>query len=383
MKIIGYYIFALFYYAFRLFCPIKTKKVFAIMTHDSSKDGNVGYLVEYLKKKEEGYTFEYLKKSDRNLAKSFHLLKGKVSFFIWKPFHLATAEYVLLDNVFLPMAYLKFRGKVKVIQLWHGTGTIKKFGQDVNTGTLKILEKKANSRITHLIVNSEETREIYGGAFGVARDKVYCYGLPRTDLFFDPRKIRERKQKFYERYPNLVGKTLVLYAPTFRDREKDHPSIALDLELLSQELPEQYVFMLRLHPFVMEAFQHDAQPLDDKEKDTNIVSMSDYPDISTLLLVADYLITDYSSSIFEYCLRERPMIFHAYDLEEFEHNARGFYRPYREYVPGPIARDTGELIALLKQNQFDFKQIQMFKDKNYQYQDGNSTERLYLHIFQS
>ena len=164
------------------------------MTHDGSKDGNVAVVVDYLKKQDKDYSFQFIKKEDRRLVKKPGIWKGKLSFFIAKPYHLATSAYVLLDNTFLPMAYIRFSKRVRVVQLWHGTGTIKRFGQDVNTGQLKKLEYLANSRITHLIVNSEQSKKEYSGSFGVAEDKVFVYGLPRTDLFFDERdKGRTKK----------------------------------------------------------------------------------------------------------------------------------------------------------------------------------------------
>jgi CDP-ribitol ribitolphosphotransferase len=267
-----------------------------------------------------------------------------------------------------------------VIQLWHGTGTIKRFGQDVNTGKLRKLEKKANSRITHLIVNSEETKHQYAKAFGICEDKVFVYGLPRTDLFFDPDKIEEKKRKFYKQYPKLKGKKLVLYAPTFRDQEKDNPRVALDTERLCEKMPKDYVYLLRLHPFIVEAYNKSrASKL--LPYDENVISMSSYEDINTLLLVSDYLITDYSSVIFEYCLLEKPMIFYAYDLEEFSDQGRGFYRPYEKFVPGPVAKDTEDILRLLKNDQFDLNRVRSFVNKYYRYLDGKSAERLYLHIF--
>ena len=379
MKTIGYLIFAGFYYFFRLFCKVKAKKVFGIMTHDGSKDGNVGTMMEFLKEREEGYTFHSIKRADRKKVNDFHIFQGKVSFFIGKTYHLATSQFILLDNIFLPMAYLRFPKKVRVIQLWHGTGTIKQFGQDVNTGKLKSLEQRANAKITHLIVNSEETKKEYAQAFGIAEDKVFIYGLPRTDLFFDESKIAQRKQKFYQQYPELIGKKLVLYAPTLRDQEINHPKIALDTGKLGIELSKDYVFMLRLHPFVMEVYQKEG--LLSSTMQENVISMSTYSDINTLLLVSDYLITDYSSIIFEYCLLDKPMIFYAYDLEEFADHGRGFCRPYKEYVPGLVTDRTEAIIEFLQKDQIDLERVQSFVKKNYCYLDGKSAERIYLHIF--
>lgn len=381
MKIIGYLIFAGFYYLFRLFCTVKPMKVFGIMTHDGSRDGNVSALVEYLKEQKEDYSFHYIRKSERNRIKSFHILKGKVSFFIVKPYHLATSAFILLDNVFLPMAYIKFRKNVRVIQLWHGTGTIKRFGQDVNIGYLKNLEKRANSRNTHLIVNSEATRSIYAGAFGINPDKVYTYGLPRTDLFFNEIKIKERVKAFYTQYSQLTGKKLILYAPTFRDNDREENRSITDINILSNKLPDDYIILLRLHPFIAEAYNKEEQQA--TVKADNIVSVSSYPDINTLLLVADCLITDYSSVIFEYCLLQRPMIFYAYDLDEFSSQGRGFYYSYDEYVPGLVVKNIDELVEHIKKNHIQSDKTEDFIKSNYKYLDGKASERIYNNIFKA
>ncbi len=348
------------------------------MTHDPGKDSNVGVMVEYLKQRKEGYSFFYLNKSERNRVRDGKGGFGRLAFFFVKPYHLATSEIVFMDNVFLPMAYLKFGRKVRIIQLWHGTGTIKKFGQDVNTGGLKKLEKKANSRITHLIVNSEKTKKLYAKTFGIPQDRVFVYGLPRTDLFFDDVKREDRIRRFYTQYPGLKGKKLILYAPTFRDKECDRPKLMLDPDVWGEEMPEDTVLLLRLHPFVAGAFEKGQNQTEHNRR--NILSMSSYPDINTLLLVSDCVITDYSSVIFEYCLLKRPMIFFAYDLEQFSDCGRGFYEDYETYVPGPVVRDTKALTGLLNNGEFDMGRTEAFVRESYAYLDGKSAERIYRHI---
>ena len=57
--------------------------------------------------------------------------------------------------------------------------------------------------------------------------------------------------------------------------------------------------------------------------------------INDLLLITDLLITDYSSSIFEAALLEVPMLFYAFDEEEYM-ASRDFYFAYEEMVPGPV-----------------------------------------------
>ena len=344
------------------------------MTHDGSAGSSVGVVVEALKKKTDKYQYIYMKKDDRENAKA-HVLKAFYSFFIVKAYHLATASYVMMDNVFLPMAYLRFSKDVKIVQLWHGTGTIKKFGQDANVGELKRLEQKANQRITHLIVNSEYTKKQYAGAFGVVEDRVYIWGLPRTDELFSEDVKKEKVSKFYQQYPQLKGKKLVLYAPTFRDQEVDNPRMMLDVEYLEANTSEDIVYLIKLHPFVASHY---------KRKDTErCINVSAYDDINTLLFVSDILITDYSSIIFEYCVLERPMIFYAYDLETFSEEGRGFYEDYPSYVPGNVVRKSEEVADLINSNSFDYKKINSFKKNSFNFLDGNSMERFIQRIFKA
>ncbi len=373
-KTIGYSLFAMVYYLCRLF-PIKKKRVLCIMTHDDGEGSNVSLVARALQKRSEGYSFSYITKKDTLEVKDIASLRKVISFFTLKPYQMARAEIILLDNVFLPFAYLRRRKGTKVVQLWHGTGTIKRFGQDANSGRLKELEKRANANITHLIVNSSEMKELYAGAFGVEKACVYPIGLPKTDELLKriekagKEKKNADKEYIYRKYQIPEEMKLILYAPTFRDHEVNHPSVEKQLEDLIKWLPEGYAVGLRVHPFV-------AKALEDGTAGPNIYQLSFEEDVNTVLMAADLLITDYSSIIFEYCLTLRPMIFYAYDYEEFLQHGRGFYYPYQSYVPGPVAYTGKEVGSLIENGEFDRKRIQDFVAQNYHSLDGNAIGRL-------
>ena len=370
----GYYLFALVYNICRLL-PIKKRKVFCIMTHDDGEGSNVSIAVRALKEESDEYTFTYLTKKDTHTVKSLAGFRTLLSFFFRKPYELARTEMVLLDNIFLPYAYIHRRKGTKVVQLWHGTGTIKKFGQDVNTGRLKELEKRANANVTHLIVNSPAIARLYSGAFGIKKECIYPIGLPKTDeLLGRIKKMNaamknQDKEYIYQKYGIPKEKKLILYAPTFRDNETESPKMLELLMELHKELPEEYYLGLRLHPFVADSFYVDS-------KEQRICQMSFEKDINTLLLAADVLITDYSSIIFEYCLMKRPMIFYAYDFAEFSNHGRGFYYDYEAYVPGSVAHTTKEVADIIKTGNFDTEKIKGFINFNYFYTDGDATRRL-------
>jgi CDP-ribitol ribitolphosphotransferase len=355
--------------------PIKRKRVFCIMTHDEGEGSNVAIVVGALKKYDQSYTFSYLTRSDTRAVKSLSGIKMLLGFFFRKPYELARAEIVLMDNVFLPYAYLHRREGTKVIQLWHGTGTIKKFGQDVNQGHLKLLEKKANANITHLIVNSPSIKKVYSGAFGIKEERIYPIGLPKTDELLLRIKKAEAagkwpdKEYIFHKYNIPVEKKLILYAPTFRDTPEQNPRLIELIKELSQELSQEYCLGLRLHPHIANSFKKEA--LGD-----NIYQLSYEKDVNTVLLAADLLITDYSSIVFEYSLLKRPMIFYAYDYEEFSDQGRGFYYDYHSFVPGPVAYTCDEVVDIILEKEFELYRIDEFVHNNYIYTDQNATERL-------
>ncbi len=373
-KTIGYYLFALIYQICRL-VPIKEKRVFCIMTHDEGVGSNVSIVFRAMQKADLNYSFSFLTQSDIRAVESFSNLKCLLNFFFRKAYELAKAEIILMDNVFLPYAYLHKRRGTKVVQLWHGTGTIKKFGQDTNTGKLKNLEKRANSNITHLIVNSPDMKSLYSGAFGVKEENVYAIGLPKSDEFF--RRLSEikickknpYKKYIYQKYGIPEDKKLILYAPTFRDNKEQNPRLIELLEEMNQNLPEEYCLGLRLHPHVAHSFEK-------RQLGKNICQLSFEQDVNTVLMAADILITDYSSIIFEYCLMKRPMIFYAYDYEEFSDQGRGFYYDYETFVPGPVAHSCREVLDIIRDQGFQQSKVEEFINNHYLYTDGNATERL-------
>lgn len=376
MKKLGYRLFALIYYICCIF-PRRKNQVFCIMTHDASQAGNVGVMIQHLKRKDK-YRFCYLKKEQRDRITKQGKIAGLLSFFFCKPYQMARSSYILQDNVFLPMAYMKFPKSVQVVQLWHGTGTIKRFGQSVNEGELGELEKKADATITHLIVNGPASREIYREAFGVQEDQVYELGLPRTDILFNKNICRSLKNDFYKRYPKLAGKRLVLYTPTFRDLQISDPKLGFNVEEVIRSLPEDMCLGLRLHPFVANSFQGVKLP---KEYEDRVYDLSMELDINQLLIVSDLLITDYSSVIFEYCILRKPMLFYAYDYENFKETQRGFYLDYESFVPGEVVYTQDQLIKALQKPNHDMSRVDAFVKEQYRYTDGKAAKRIVDLIF--
>ncbi len=380
IKNLGYRLFGFMFGVFRVF-PIKENKVFLIATHDDSKEGNIAVAAAAIQKKRPDMRFVWMRKKD----KASH----PVTFFLKKAYHMATSSIILLDNVFMPMAYTHISPKVRVIQLWHGTGTIKKFGLDSDGEEVARIAREGNKRITWLTVNGERTREQYRSAFGIEPGRIRMTGLPRTDLLLDEGYMKKARLRFLGGIRGKISepevKRYVLYAPTFRDSEADAPRLMLDLDVFLGSMPDDVILLLRFHPFVAKSFSNGEglmRTLNDRYK-KRVIDVSGYKGVTTLLSVADVLITDYSSIIFEYALTYKPMIFYAYDLSDFVKNGRDFYEKYEEFVPGAVAQTEKELIretraALfdLDEGTFDTGRIRSFVEDNYKRADGHAADRV-------
>ncbi|MCP3822164.1 CDP-glycerol glycerophosphotransferase family protein [Streptomyces sp. A3M-1-3] len=177
----------------------------------------------------------------------------------------------------------------------------------------------------------------YGG-------EVLEAGSPGNDLLFAPGR-RKRAERVRRELGIEGGKRVVLYAPTFRDHLAYAPGRhrfgpALDLAAAERALGRDHVLLVRRHPQVTGSVPGARAPF--------ARDVSGHPRTGELLLAADVLVTDYSSLMFDFAHTGRPMLFHTYDLEHYRDTVRGFTLDFEARAPGPLLRDTGELIGALR-----------------------------------
>lgn len=367
-RIILKYLLRVVYYISYI-VPVKKRVIFATYRNDTM-NGNFKYIYDEIKSRDTDYKCVFLYEKFNKGIKGiiiyfFHMMKAT--------YYMATSEYFLIDDFYFPVYTVKkLRKNTEVIQVWHACGAFKKFGfsiLDKNFGADNNYVKyiPIHSNYSHVLVSSKEVVKYYAEAFNMSENNIDPLGIPRTDIFFNKEMKKDAKERVYSKYPNLKGKNIVLYAPTFRGNSQSDAKmdINFDVERVVNDLPEGYVLALKMHPFVKDSINIDND---------RIIDLSDYGAINDILIMTDLLITDYSSIVFEYSLLERPMIFFADDLDSYEHE-RDFYYPYESFVPGPIVKNTDELIEVLNNDTCDYEKIRAFKNKFFDYVDGLSSKR--------
>jgi CDP-ribitol ribitolphosphotransferase len=288
-------------------------------------------------------------------------------------YHLATARVFIVDDYFFPIYVIRPRAGTTIIQTWHASGAFKKIGYSVldkSFGADEALTDRVpiHSNYDVCLVASQAAAPHYSEAFRQPLERfVSRYGIPRTDVFFGEERLARTRDEIRRRYGLTDGRTVILYAPTFRgDSVTDaHATDDLDLEQLQAVLGEDHVVLVRLHPFVR------SRTTIGPTLRGFAIDVSDHPDINELMLVSDILVTDYSSAIYEFSLLGRPMAFFAPDYEAYELE-RGFYFDYRSGVPGPIFETTGDLAEYLRAGVFDTARVERFREASFDVADGHS-----------
>ncbi|MGG2971697.1 CDP-glycerol glycerophosphotransferase family protein [Geobacillus stearothermophilus] len=361
---------------FRLF-PLQEKITFVVSFGDNSL-----YVYEALQKKSPGMPVVFLRK--KTCPYTFSDVSAKVYEFesvrFWHTlcgiYHLATSKYVIVDNYYGFLAAAPFRPEVECIQLWHAAGAFKTFGlRDASVEHRSLRAKKRFLQVYRqfhkVVVGSEAMAHLFMQAFQLPEKAILRTGVPRTDFFYDVAKHQSIKEKLYRENPLLRDKKVILYAPTYRDDELETFDLQLDLERMYNELaPLGYVLLLKLHPAVKRRLDYDRQ-----RYANFLFDYSDYRDVNELLLVTDWLISDYSSIPFEFCLLQKPMIFYMYDIESYRRK-RGLWAGWEEKLPGPILFTTEQIIDYIRQGNVDFDAIRSFAEKWNRYSKGRSSENL-------
>ncbi|WP_229664206.1 CDP-glycerol glycerophosphotransferase family protein [Brevibacterium sediminis] len=296
--------------------------------------------------------------------------------FFW---HLATAKYWINNHNF--PNYIHRRDQGVYIQTWHGTPLKRMFLDQDNfygrdPGYVDRV-KEASAQWNALVSPSPYATKAMRSSYGYTGE-VYELGYPRNDVLRGP-DTDEIRAGVRRRLSIPRERTVVLYAPTFRD---DQPTtrgrFAFQWPFDPQDFVERFgddvTLLVRTHFLINTKLEIP------EELKAHIIDVSGFPDINELFLASDMLVTDYSSSFFDYSVLERPIIFFAYDLENYRDNLRGFYLDYETELPGPVATTSAALFAEIDRassvTEEDRERLRSFAKQYAPNDDGHAAARV-------
>jgi CDP-ribitol ribitolphosphotransferase / teichoic acid ribitol-phosphate polymerase len=288
---------------------------------------------------------------------------------------LAQADVILLDD-YQPVIYrLPPDPDQRIVQLWHASGAFKTVGYSrIGKPGGPSPYSRNHKNYTHAIVNGQHDVPFYAEAFGLPEDRVLPIGIPRMDRFFDPAQRAAGREMALREFPAIEGRSVMLFAPTFRGggpRSAYYDYDRIDWSALHALcVAKDAVTIVKMHPYVRE-----APPIPRRLRDRIIDGSRAAIDVNDLLFSVDLLITDYSSIVFEFSILQRPMLFYAYDLEEYV-EGRGFYVPFEEFVPGRIVRDFSELEDAIRRDAYEVEKVAAFARTHFDHFDGRATDRI-------
>lgn|GEM_PF-4722550 len=313
--------------------------------------------------------------SDRNMD---YPLKFSPQFLNHSFKALITADIVLCDNYvpFLQRQYLN--PHAVVIELWHATGAIKCFGYgDPETAKRTLAEQARFHRvydtIDYFVVGSDKMAEIFEESYEVSANHFLKTGSPRTDIFFDYKRLTmttETKKKL-----GLTDRPLIFYTPTYRKTAVT--TFPLDVQKMRENFGETHQLVVQLHPHDDDLYRLVEDQL--LEDDDFLVINHEPTILPQLLTLTEWLITDYSSVVFEYALANPNgnALFYWYDQEAYEKKV-GIQPGFDQELPGPLVHSTNELLlAMTLHTRTDFKDFNAVWN---QYNDGHASKRLLTKI---
>lgn len=263
------------------------------------------------------------------------------------------------------------------LQTWHGT-PLKRIGADIqriqmSRSWLHKSQIEARDQWTHLLSTSPFTSDIFPRALSFDGPLVEA-GSPRLDELARDHDFARDRVRSTLGIP--ADHLVVLYTPTWRDG--GGRSELLDVEAFAARLGKRATLLVRAHPNVL-GRTHKR----DIEADASSASVRDvahWPIIEELFSAADVMVTDYSSTMFDFAVTGRPQVMFTPDLARYRDEVRGFYLDFDEWAPGPFAQTSDEVLDLLGDlpalTDFSAARHGAFAERFLPWEDGHAAERV-------
>ncbi|MEO8094794.1 MAG: CDP-glycerol glycerophosphotransferase family protein, partial [Pseudolysinimonas sp.] len=247
--------------------------------------------------------------------------------------HARGAARVLIVNDWLRKRFKRQPGQ-HVLQTWHGT-MLKRLALDRDPGLrTRIAVKRERSRWNALLAQNSYSARIFRSAYAM-RGPIWEDGYPRNDILQLPASELASQRAAVRLAVGVPDSArVVLYAPTWRDDRTEMVDY-VDLTSFAAELGEDHVLLVRGHSRTLRYGQDLAGD--------RLIDVTSYPSMTELLLLADVLVTDYSSVMFDFAGTGKPIVFFTPDLAHYSTDLRGFYFDLLAEAPGAVVHDREAL----------------------------------------
>lgn len=328
---------------------------------------NPYYIYCYMKKQYPDYEYIwcYNKKDDKSIR---CVTRNSLAYIYYV---LTSAVYITNDTI---PQYIPFRKKQMVINTWHGGGSYKKTGLELDQklcNWYNLLNlKRAGKSTTHFLSSSEIFTEAAPKASFISDKKILPIGMPRNDIFFNQQQMEEANRKVRTLYNISDDDFIVLYAPTFRTTKVN---LQPDFLSISNAIKERFN-PTKIYVFIR---THHLMKISDITLPKDLcINVSSYPYMQDLLATADMLISDYSSCIWDYSFTYRPCILYVPDLSQYK-SIRDFHKPIETWG-FPIAQTNEKMVDIIKN--FDSNKFKQSMEKHHNtlnsYEKGTATATL-------
>lgn len=255
-------------------------------------------------------------------------------------FNIANSKVVVLDGYSLAVSNFVHKEDLKVFQIWHSMGTMKKFGKQIlgeKDGRSKSIAYSFNmhKQYDYIIASSKEYAKDLAEGFGYDSSYVHIYSLPRVDLLKDKDYENGLRERIYKSHPLLKDKENIIFAPTFRS---DISMLNNIKDIISVIDFEKYNLILSLHPLDNKG---RSQIRDLVKGNEGVVYDEQYTTFE-FLFVSKKLISDYSCIIYDAMVRDIVVYFYVPDIERYIED-RGLLIDIEKEYQGYVFRNITEL----------------------------------------
>lgn len=352
--------------------PIKKNKIIFDNFIGQGYAGNPKYIADELLDRNLNLDLVWLLK-DTNTSLPDEIRKVRYGS-IKSLYEYATSK-VIVDNVRNAHLMKKKKGQI-YLQTWHSARPLKYIEKDA-------IEKLSNEYIRcamydgsitdGILVANKIQEDIFTRTFWLNRTtEILRYGIPKNDILIAKNNFETIILKV-KNYLNIKDDSfIILYAPTFRDNKEVDSYIKnfeTVIETIENKIQKKCIVLLRLHP-------NEKKNINSWQFNDKVINASDYPDAQELAILADCVISDYSSIIFDFMLLKKPILLYSNDLQEYV-KIRGLSKDYFD-LPFPRANTLDELIECIKKFEYSnyFKKIEEYEKEYPSYDKGKATENI-------